>query len=120
MLQNAIGEELYIFPKVRMADLLVVRKGTEKRQGFFNKISAKHVDFVLCRPDTIQPVLIIELDDSSHDSQKAKRADEFKDKAFEAAGMKVLRFKAKEAYVIEEVRARIVECLAREDEHDQD
>src|SRR5438876_11811862 len=52
VLQQAVGAELYIAAKVRLADLIAVRKGTEHFYTFFNKISSKHVDFVLCDPQS--------------------------------------------------------------------
>lgn len=107
VLQVAVDGEFVIFAKVRMADLIKIRKGTEKRQSHFNRISAKHVDFVLCTTDTVEPVLVIELDDASHKKESAKAADDFKDKAFAAAGLPVLRIAAKRGYVVDDVVEQI-------------
>ena len=35
-------------------------------QAWRNRIHAKHIDFVLCDPGNLQPILCIELDDPSH------------------------------------------------------
>src|SRR3954447_21268604 len=85
VLQQAVGAELYVAPKVRLADLIAVRKGTEHFFAFFNKISSKHVDFVLCDPQNFAPVLVIELDDASHERADAQDRDGFKNQALDAA-----------------------------------
>jgi len=54
--------------KVRLADLFGVEKGLNRseRQRAFNRISAKHVDFLLIQSSDGRPLLGVELDDSSH------------------------------------------------------
>ena len=49
-LEQAIGEQFIVFGKVRVADIITPEKGLSKSnwQSAFNKISAKHFDFVLC------------------------------------------------------------------------
>lgn len=41
-----------VYGKVRLADVLTVRQGLSKseQQRAFNRVSQKHLDFVLCRP----------------------------------------------------------------------
>src|SRR3990170_2056730 len=48
VLQRAVGEELIVFPKVRLADLVWLPKGTAGRQALLNRVLSKHVDFVIC------------------------------------------------------------------------
>ena len=43
--------ELQICPKVRVADIVSIKKGTKDWQKWFNKIRSKHVDFLLCDYD---------------------------------------------------------------------
>lgn len=56
----------------------------------FNKIKAKHVDFVLCDSIQIQPLLAIELDDRSHQRKDRQDRDIFVDKAFRSAGVPIV------------------------------
>lgn len=98
VLQQACGERFVVCPKVRLADLMYVKKGTENRQSFHNKIDRKHIDFVLCDAQTMQPVAAVELDDQSHNNEKARQRDEVKDKACAAAGLPLIRFKVQRAY----------------------
>jgi len=60
--------------KIRLADIFEVKKWLDKgsRQGAFNRITAKHVDFLIVRQNDGAPILGIELDDSSHESDVRK------------------------------------------------
>src|SRR4051812_45165924 len=42
-LAQAVGGEMHIFSKVRLADLIEVREGAAGKMGYFRKISQKHV-----------------------------------------------------------------------------
>ena len=70
-LRKAVLDDWEIFAMVRIADMLRVEKGVKNRRGWLNKILAKHIDFVLCDPNSLEIVMGIELDDSSH--QRAPR-----------------------------------------------
>lgn len=98
VLRRACGSELQVFAKVGLKDLVRVRKGTEGRQAHQNRIQQKHVDFVLCTVDTLLPVLVVELDDASHGSEKSQARDGDKDAILEAAGLQVLRVPARASY----------------------
>ena len=65
VLEQAVGQTYSINNKVRLWDVLYVPRRDDGR-AHENKISSKHIDFLLCDPSTMQPVLAIELDDASH------------------------------------------------------
>lgn len=73
--------ELQICPKVRVADIVSIKKGTKNWQKWFNKIKSKHVDFLLCDYD-MNIVLLIELDDRSHETERAQKNDRLKNAIF--------------------------------------
>ena len=73
--------ELQICPKVRVADIVSIKKGTRDWQKWFNKIRSKHVDFLLCDYD-MNIVLMIELDDRSHETERAQKNDALKNAIF--------------------------------------
>jgi hypothetical protein len=110
VLHSVIGDRLQIFAKVRVADVLAPAKGLPNgdRQRAFNRISAKHFDFVLCKPDDLSVVCGLELDDKSHETKKRIERDELLHNACDSAGLPLVRFKAKSAYT----RADIEEGLA--------
>lgn len=99
-LKTFAGEQYVICPKVRLSDVVFVRKGTgaKERQTILNRINRKHIDFLLLSTSTLQPVLAIELDDSSHQNASSRARDLVKDKALADAGLKVVRVPARSAY----------------------
>lgn len=97
-LLSAVGDRLFIFCKVRMQDVLFLPKGTTERQSWLNKVRQKHLDFVLCERQSIGPVLVIELDDSSHQREDARKRDAFKNKSLQDAGLPILRVNVQKSY----------------------
>ena len=102
-------EHYQIFSKVRMADIVDVQKGFDNKthRSALNKITQKHVDFLLCNPNDSTIYAVVELDDSSHNSQSQKRNDAFKDETFAACAIPILRFPVKASYSSEEIAAQI-------------
>lgn len=84
---------LTIFAKVRLLDLLEPTKGNPKYKTYFYKVQAKHVDFVLC-DEKLVTRYIIELDDSSHDTEDRKKRDSFVDEALTSVGYKIIHVRA--------------------------
>lgn len=99
VLVNAIGNRAVICPKVNLADILFVAQPSEG-QRYRNKIDRKHIDFLLCDPDTMKPRCGIELDDSSHARRDRQARDEFVDQAFAVARLPLIRVPAKAAYSV--------------------
>jgi ssDNA-binding Zn-finger/Zn-ribbon topoisomerase 1 len=88
-----------------------------KRQIAFNKISAKHFDFVLCDKKNLSVVCAIELDDKSHLQKKTIARDKLVNSACNTAGLPLVRFKAKATYKrneIEETLSQFVTTSMRE------
>ena len=98
VLKSVVDDNLLIFSKVRLVDLLWLPKGTKNRQAYLNKIMSKHVDFVLCKNNTLSPVLAIELDDLSHQEGRRQERDKFVNEVFHKAGLPLLRIQAKRSY----------------------
>lgn len=88
----AVKLNLHILSKIRVADLVDVQQGLSKSDWgkFFSKIRAKHVDFVLCNPETLEPALIIELDDPSHLRPDRMARDQFLDTVFTVSKLRIL------------------------------
>lgn len=111
VLVQAVPPEYAVFPKIRVADVLDVRRGTAKRQSHFNRISAKHFDFLVCDRDAIAPRLAIELDDSSHDASERQARDAFIDRACDAAGLPLLHVPARASYDVRALNRQIIDAL---------
>ncbi|MBL0869897.1 MAG: DUF2726 domain-containing protein [Phycisphaerales bacterium] len=82
-----------LFASVRLAEVLTVSEAQTNRSAWqraFNRISSKQVDFVVCDEQTTRPLLVIELDDSTHKRADRAKRDEFVDSACRAAKLPVL------------------------------
>lgn len=79
VLTAAIGADMHLLAKVRLIDLLDLPTATPRFQHHFYQVVAKHVDFVLCDRQTLTPLLVIELDDSSHLQPERRERDAFVD-----------------------------------------
>ena len=111
VLLRSTGPDVTIFAKVRLIDLVRVRKGTEKTQAHKNRVISKHVDFVLCSRENSVPLLVIELDDASHRAADRQARDQFKDAVLTAAGIPVLRVPARSGYSETDLRAMIASVI---------
>jgi hypothetical protein len=111
VLELALAENLRVFGKVRVADLLEPAVAASVRQAALNKILSKHVDFVICSPQDFRPVAVIELDDKSHSEPKRQSRDVFLDRAFQKAGLPIFHFPARATYSLHEVRAKLSPLL---------
>ena len=104
VLWRAAGDQIHVFAKVRLADVVYVARGTGSWQTHFNRIQSKHIDFLLCDRQKIAPLVAIELDDSSHDANARESRDQVVDAVCEAAGLPIIRITAQRAYTPESLR----------------
>jgi ssDNA-binding Zn-finger/Zn-ribbon topoisomerase 1 len=120
VLQHAVGNNATVFGKVRVADVVETAPHLKWRDQLraFNKISAKHFDFLLCDKEDLSVACAIELDDASHNSKRRQERDEFLKGVCEAAGVPLIQIPAKSAYVISEVRGLLPRYLTVKDTPD--
>jgi hypothetical protein len=106
VLEQAVDSKSRIMGKVRLADVVKVKKGDNKSawQKAFNRIQSKHVDFVACDTATLGFKFVVELDDKSHSQSQRQDRDEFIDKALAAAKIPVFHFEAKRTYTIQDIQ----------------
>lgn len=90
---------LVILSKIRIADFVQPMKQRNFYQ-WFNRISAKHVDFLICQPKTYKPLLAIELDDYTHNYKSRKERDEFINQVYSSVGLPILHiYEIRQKYV---------------------
>lgn len=85
--------KLHIIAKVRISDIVSVKKGlsNKERSSAFNKIKSKHFDFMLCNPHNLAVKAAIELDDNSHDRIDRQQRDYFVNKLCEIVKLPLIR-----------------------------
>lgn len=113
VLVQAAGSDAVVFGKVRVADVLRTKTGLDasSRKTAFNRISAKHFDFVLCRPSNLNVLGAVELNDSSHNHAARQERDVFLEDACKEAGLPLIAIKAKAAYSPTELRETLKSIL---------
>ncbi len=109
ILEKAAGDKLRVFAKVRLGDVVKVRRGLSKidNRSAFNRIRSKHLDFVVCGAEGLDVKFAVELDDSSHKKSHRQDRDRFVDRALDAAGVPIFHFQIKRAYSMQELREMI-------------
>lgn len=93
-LKVGLGDIFY----VKSSDPSIFRTAT-------NRIDRKHVDFLLCDPNKLHPMLGIELDDRSHQRADRQERDDFVEHVFAAAQLPLARLPVRRAYPLGELRA---------------
>lgn len=71
------------------------------------RIKQKRLDFVLASPKTLHTVAVIELDDLSHELTHRQERDRFIEKAFEDAGVCLIRIRVYKKYDSKRIRSII-------------
>ena len=97
-----------IFAKVRIADIIKIEKQNKNFTYWFNKIKSKHVDFLICQPETFKPLLAVELDDYTHNYKSRKERDDFVDKIYSDVGLPVLHITEINSVKIEQSVAEVL------------
>ncbi|WP_137009783.1 DUF2726 domain-containing protein [Aquitalea aquatilis] len=89
-LVSVLQPDFLVLAQVSLGQLLRATGGTKRQNDnlYYNFASRKAADFVICRAD-FSVVVVVELDDPSHDSKKDRDAD--RDKTLRDAGHEVLR-----------------------------
>jgi len=106
VLKNTVSDRALISPKVGLGDLFHVKSNDPSEfRTYTNKIDRKHIDFLLCDPITVKPLLGIELDDKSHQKSDRKERDEFVEKVFNAANLPLIRIKVQCSYSTRELNS---------------
>lgn len=106
----AVQGQWVIFAQVSMGALMDTKLPPEDPAYWRarNQFASKICDFVLCHPKTLAPVLIVELDDVTHDFAKDARRDQLTARA----GHRTIRFWSRNKPSVEELRLRISRELA--------
>lgn len=113
VLERVVPSGYLVTFKVRIGDVLKVRKGLDKKRAFAmrSKVQQKHFDFVICRADDMNVACCIELNDASHNKRDRVKRDAFVRAACSAAGVTLLEVKNGRSYIAEDIRVMLVEAI---------
>lgn len=112
---SQVDRSLVIFSKVRMADLVSITTVGRARQQAWWRISQKHCDFLLLRPSgepgALEPALVIEVDDASHERPDRRQRDAFVDAVYDQAGLPILHVPVVQHFAPNELAGQIRRSL---------
>lgn len=108
LLKEIIGDNYYIFPKVRICDIIEPKNKSDYSN--FNRIKSKHVDFLLCTKNPITSKIIIELDDRSHNAPSRQSRDKFVDEIFANAEIPIVHINVQYSYNKEVITKKLQEA----------
>lgn len=88
------ANKLVLLSKVRIADFIdpIYKSYTKEFYQWFNKINCKHIDFLVCEPNTLRPLIAIELDDYTHKFNNRKERDIFIDNVYSSVNLPIVHF----------------------------
>ena len=81
--KSSISSDYFIFPQLHLSTLLSVKDEMNDLQGKFDWLNKLFVDFVIFDRKNIQPLMVIELNDSTHMWTNRKARDQFVKDALE-------------------------------------
>lgn len=108
VLKPAAGDQFVVCPKVNLGDLFYAKSSEASQHSLYtNKINRKHVDFLLCDPESMRPLAGVELDDKSHQRSDRQARDKFVESVFQAAGLPLVRIPVRRSYAVNELREQL-------------
>jgi hypothetical protein len=110
-LRRANDNDYALFVKVRLGDFVYLANEPQDRKFHVNQILCKHVDFLFCDKVTLEPLLVVELDDSTHKQPDHHERDKFKEETFSAIHLPLLRISVQSDYNQQWLRKQIQELI---------
>ncbi|MFT4655241.1 MAG: hypothetical protein ACJA0G_001251 [Kangiellaceae bacterium] len=109
LIENAVAGEFRVISRVRLSDLLSLRKDANQKiaKSALLRAGSKQVDFVLCNKNDMTPVMAIDLVYGSGQNGHNTQRDFFVNGALETASIPHVRIKAKGGYTVVDIR----ECI---------
>ncbi|MBC3765191.1 DUF2726 domain-containing protein [Neptunicella marina] len=114
LLDVAVGNQYRIICRVKLADVITIRQGTDKKtsRNALIRAGAKQLDFVLCDKNDLSPVVAIDLVHPNGKEGYKSQRDWFVSSSLEAAKIPHIRIKVKSGYKPLEIRQCIEGKLA--------
>jgi hypothetical protein len=114
VLRAVVGARGHVLAQVSLGQLFWLpgnNRGTPGRAAWQNKLRGRTVDFVICDPGTLRPLVAVELDEPSHAAARRQTRDEEVAAALDAAGLPLVRLITSRAYDTRELEAGIAAHL---------
>jgi hypothetical protein len=110
-LKQMAGERYVIYAKVALNDIFFIVRPNENVH-YFNKLFRKHVDFLLCQPQSLRPQIGVELVRPIPNSG-TRSIDQFMEDLFLTAGLPLVQIPSNDHYDIPEIVSLFQSALAK-------
>ena len=110
-LKEMAGERYVIYAKVALNDIFFIVRPNENVH-YFNKLFRKHVDFLLCHPQSLRPQIGVELVRPVPNSG-TRSTDQFMEDLFLTAGLPLVQIPSNDHYEISEIVSLFQSSLAK-------
>lgn len=97
-------QRLIVFPKVRLEDVIGVVPHVKNHHALRSALRSRHVDFVLCDAHYLRPMVALEIEDSSIETQEHNDI-------FDHAGLPLIRVPVQRMYDPEQLAHEIRRVL---------
>lgn len=94
VLERVVGNRYYVFPQLTLDKIVLLDGKGSLKGGYRNKINKKSADFVLFDKQDISPVLVIELDDHTHQRPERQERDGFVNRLLNHCGIPILHIRS--------------------------
>lgn len=114
LLEASVGNQYRIICRVRLADILAVRQGIDKKtsRSALMRAGGRQLDFVLCSKSDLSPVVAVDLVHQNGKQGYKNQRDWFVNGALDAARIPLVRIKVKAGYKPQDIRECIEAKLA--------
>lgn len=115
-LRAAVGEDFEVFGRIRVADIVLPKKGVSRDiiRAAFDPIAGRHFDFVLCDRNTLAVVCAIQLHDKINPARQTEHPDDALRPICESIALPFVRFHIKADYSAAEMRERLDKAMRQE------
>lgn len=110
-LKEMAGERYVIYAKVALNDIFFIVRPNENVH-YFNKLFRKHVDFLLCHPQSLRPQIGVELV-RPIPTGGTRSTDLFMEDLFLTAGLPLVQIPSNDHYEISEIVSLFQSSLAK-------
>jgi len=111
VLRQVCGSDYYIAPKVGLWALVRGEKTEYGKEKGWSKISQGRLDFFLLNSDLMKPILVVELDDSSHWRSDRREKDAEKDYVLGQVNIPVLRVPVRASYDVDQLKDSVYSTI---------
>jgi len=108
-LRSAVGNRYEIFPQIAFSNL--VSQTATLPPNVWGIVQNSHADFALAHPKYLGTVVVIELDDSSHEQATTRAKDEIKNRICADANIPLLRFRIGDKWDAEAIRLQVEQIV---------